>query len=197
MLSHSGNYPRDQGNNRGYHNSYDNRRGGDDFSRNYDRPPPNRDYNRRDGGFMSRDRGGERGGERGGDRGGERDNNRFDYRVSIQIHNKLTTHLCPTFLAIKLASNKSQCFCFHFINKRIVWNGMMITMREVLSGIIQITLEIVQIMAVDQMETQIIVTIAIMIASTEMIVLNVLNALSAMIALNATIAIEWIYRRIE
>lgn len=63
------NYPRDQGNNRGYHNSYDNRRGGDDFSRNYDRPPPNRDYNRRDGGFMSRDR-------------GERDNNRFDYRVS-------------------------------------------------------------------------------------------------------------------
>lgn len=69
-----GNYPRDQGNNRGYH-SYDNRRGGDDFQRNYDRPPQNRgDYNRREGGgsgFMSRDR-------------GERDNNRFDYRVSIK-----------------------------------------------------------------------------------------------------------------
>lgn len=75
----------------------------------------------------------------------------------------------------------------------------MITMREVSSGIIQITLEIVQIMAaVGQMQTQIIVTIAIMIASTEMIVLNVLNALNVMIALNvATIAIEWIYRRIE
>lgn len=70
------NYSRDQGTNRGYHNSYDNRRGGgDDFSRNYDRPPPpppNREYNRRDGGqggFMSRDR-------------GDRDTNRFDYRVS-------------------------------------------------------------------------------------------------------------------
>lgn len=69
------NYSRDQGNNRGLH-SYDNRRGGDDYSRNYDRPPQNRDYNRREGGggggggFMSRDR-------------GDRDNNRFDYRVSI------------------------------------------------------------------------------------------------------------------
>ena len=69
-----GNYSRDQGNNRGYNNSYDNRReGGGDFSRNYDRPPNN--YNRRDGGnggFMSRDR-------------GERDNNRFDFRVSINF----------------------------------------------------------------------------------------------------------------
>lgn len=57
-------------NNRGYQNSYDNRRGDDYHQRsNYERPP-NRDYNnRRDGGnFMSRDRG---------------DNNRFDYRVSI------------------------------------------------------------------------------------------------------------------
>lgn len=70
VLQKIGNFSRDQGNNRGYHNSYDNRRG-DDFSRNYDRPPQNRDYNRRDGGFMSRDR-------------GDRDNNRFDYRVSIR-----------------------------------------------------------------------------------------------------------------
>lgn len=73
LLVQLGNYQRDQGNNRGYHNSYDNRRGGDDYQRgnNYDRPPPNRDYNRREGGgFMSRDR-------------GERDNNRYDYRVSI------------------------------------------------------------------------------------------------------------------
>lgn len=72
-----GNYSRDQGNNRGYHNSYDNRRDGGEFSRNYDRPPPNRDYNRREGGsgggFMSRDR-------------GERDNNRFDFRVSINFN---------------------------------------------------------------------------------------------------------------
>jgi len=48
-------------NNRGYnHNSYDNRRGGEDYHprTNYDRPP-NRDYNNRreGGGFMSRDRG--------------------------------------------------------------------------------------------------------------------------------------------
>lgn len=65
----TGNFSRDQGNNRG---GYDNRRGGDDFSRGgYDRQPPPRDYNNRregaGGGFMSRDRG---------------ENNRFDYRVS-------------------------------------------------------------------------------------------------------------------
>lgn len=66
MKFFAGNFSRDQGNNRG---GYDNRRGGDDFSRGgYDRPPPPRDYNRREGGgFMSRDRG---------------ENNRFDYRVS-------------------------------------------------------------------------------------------------------------------
>lgn len=62
-------------NNRGYHNSYDNRR--DDYHprSSFDRPP-NRDYNNRreGGGFMSRDRG---------------ENDRFDYRVSIKASMKI------------------------------------------------------------------------------------------------------------